>query len=183
MDLNELLPLLPSLAALLGERNVTRAAAKPGVSQPRMSARLALLRELLDDPLLVPAIRGRGMASTPRAETLYNRLAAALNGLEAALAVRNHVRDRKLQLGLLRRERRSCRKAMRWARRRRSKRVLINARTTSISSVTLGDGMALFHGWKIRRVSRRKSALYRRPGEDRIAASSFQARLQRRATW
>jgi DNA-binding transcriptional LysR family regulator len=85
MDLTELLPLLPSLAALLQERNVTRAAAKLGVSQPRMSARLARLRELLDDPLLAPAVRGRGMAPTPRAEALYDRLAAALNGLEAAL--------------------------------------------------------------------------------------------------
>jgi DNA-binding transcriptional LysR family regulator len=86
MDLTELLPLLPSLAALLQERNVTRAAQQLGVSQPRMSARLARLRELLDDPLLTPAARGRGMAPTPRAEALYDRLAAALVGLEAAFA-------------------------------------------------------------------------------------------------
>ena len=45
LDLN----LLKALAALLDERNVTRAAARLGVSQPAMSGILTRLREYFDD--------------------------------------------------------------------------------------------------------------------------------------
>jgi len=51
VDLN----LLVALDALLAERNVTRAARRLGLSQPALSAQLARLRDLLDDPLFLPA--------------------------------------------------------------------------------------------------------------------------------
>lgn len=64
LDLN----LLKALEALLDERNVTRAAAKLGVTQPAMSGMLTRLRETFDDPLFV---RSRhGMIPTPHAEAL-----------------------------------------------------------------------------------------------------------------
>ena len=81
-----LLPLLPALSALLDTANVTRAAARLGISQPRMSARLATLRELLDDPVLVPAGRGRGMVPTPRGLVLRESLAGIVQDLERAVA-------------------------------------------------------------------------------------------------
>lgn len=72
VDLN----LLPVLAALLEHRNVTRAAAAAGLSQPAMSRALGRLRELLDDPLLA---RGeRGLILTPRASALQPVLARVL---------------------------------------------------------------------------------------------------------
>jgi LysR family transcriptional regulator, nod-box dependent transcriptional activator len=49
LDLN----LLVALDALLGERSVTRAAQRVGLSQPGMSNALGRLRRLFDDPLLV----------------------------------------------------------------------------------------------------------------------------------
>lgn len=81
------LPLLVSLNALLEENNVTRAAARLHLSQPALSAQLARLRELLDDPLLVPAESGRGMVPTARALALRAPLQEALRLLE------NVVRD------------------------------------------------------------------------------------------
>ncbi len=72
VDLN----LLPALEALLRRRNVTRAAADVGLSQPAMSRALTRLRRILADPLLV---RGaNGLAPTPRARELAPRLGAAL---------------------------------------------------------------------------------------------------------
>jgi DNA-binding transcriptional LysR family regulator len=62
-DLN----LLVSLDALIEERNVTRAAARLNVSQPARSAQLARLRDMFQDPLLVPSNTGRGMIPTTRA--------------------------------------------------------------------------------------------------------------------
>ena len=82
----ELLSLLPTLDVLLAERNVTRAAARLGFSQSRTSARLARLRELLDDPLLSPALHGRGMVLTPRALALKAELVAPFSALAAALS-------------------------------------------------------------------------------------------------
>lgn len=64
LDLN----LLKALEVLLDERNVTRAAAKLGVTQPAMSGMLTRLRETFDDPLFVRA--RHGMIPTPRAEAL-----------------------------------------------------------------------------------------------------------------
>lgn len=74
--------LLLALKALLEERNVTRAAAQLGISQPALSGRLARLREILADPLFVPAANGRGVVPTPRAEALEQELLHVLEGLK-----------------------------------------------------------------------------------------------------
>jgi hypothetical protein len=62
IDLN----LLIVLDALLGERSVTRAAARLGYTQPTISGMLARLRDLFGDPLFVRT--QRGILPTPRAE-------------------------------------------------------------------------------------------------------------------
>src|SRR5689334_11663617 len=62
------------------ERRVTRAAQRAGVTQSAMSRRLARLRGLLGDPLLVRT--GRGMVLTQRASALAAPLARALADLE-----------------------------------------------------------------------------------------------------
>ena len=64
IDLN----LLVVLDALLDERNVTRAAARLGYTQPTISGMLTRLRDLLGDPLFVRT--QRGLLATPRAEVL-----------------------------------------------------------------------------------------------------------------
>jgi DNA-binding transcriptional LysR family regulator len=77
------LNLLPVLDALLAERNVSRAGARLGLSQPAVSNALAQLRALLGDPLFV---RGpRGMAPTERALALAGPLRSALASLERGL--------------------------------------------------------------------------------------------------
>jgi DNA-binding transcriptional LysR family regulator len=78
LDLN----LLASLNVLIEEANVTRAAARLGVSQPALSAQLARLRGLFGDPLLVPSETGRGMLPTTRALQIKDPLHAALKELE-----------------------------------------------------------------------------------------------------
>jgi DNA-binding transcriptional LysR family regulator len=78
-DLN----LLFVFEALLSERNVSRAAAKIGRSQPAVSNALGRLRGLLRDPLFVRA--GRAMAPTPRALDLAPEVAAALSHARRAL--------------------------------------------------------------------------------------------------
>lgn len=80
----DLLALLPSLEALVTASNVTRAGRAMGISQARMSARLARLRALVGDPLLVPAARGRGMVPTPRALDLAGVSTQVLRTLDAA---------------------------------------------------------------------------------------------------
>lgn len=77
------LPLLVSLDMLLEERNVTRAASRLHVSQPALSAQLARLRRLFNDPLLVPSETGRGMVATPKAEDMASALRGALSQLGA----------------------------------------------------------------------------------------------------
>lgn len=80
LDLN----LLPPLEALLRLRNVTRAAAEIGLSQPAMSRALSRLRDLTGDPLL---IRARGsMALTLKAQRLATQLAPALDGIGRVFA-------------------------------------------------------------------------------------------------
>jgi len=80
IDLN----LLTHLDALLGERHVTRAAAREGLTQSAMSRSLAKLRAHLGDALLV---RGAGgLVLTPRAEALRAPLRRALDDLDALLA-------------------------------------------------------------------------------------------------
>jgi DNA-binding transcriptional LysR family regulator len=80
VDLN----LLPPLAALLEERQVTRAAERAGLSQPAMSRTLARLRQLLDDQLLVRT--GSGYVLTPRAERIQLQLAGLMPQLETLFA-------------------------------------------------------------------------------------------------
>lgn len=79
IDLN----LLVALDAVLRERNVTRAAAEVGLSQPAMSRALGRLRDLFGDPLLVRS--GQGMTPTPRALELIQPLAACLDGIRRTL--------------------------------------------------------------------------------------------------
>ncbi|AJP58695.1 LysR family transcriptional regulator [Pandoraea vervacti] len=80
LDLN----LLVTLDMLLAELNVTRAAERLHISQPAVSVHLAKLRELLDDPLLLPG--PRGMRATARAEALREPLREALESLSRAVA-------------------------------------------------------------------------------------------------
>ena len=47
--------LLLTLDALLKDRNVTHAAARLNITQSALSARLTRLRQLLNDPLFIPA--------------------------------------------------------------------------------------------------------------------------------
>jgi LysR family nod box-dependent transcriptional activator len=83
-DLNLLLP----LDALLEHRHVTRAAEAIGIGQPAMSAALARLRRMFDDPLLVR--NGRVHELTPLAQSLVEPVRAALTGLEQVLVAQPH---------------------------------------------------------------------------------------------
>ena len=78
LDLN----LLVALDALLDEANVSRAAARLGMSQPALSHALARLRDVMGDPLFV---RSRnGMAPTPRAEAMHAGVKDILRRAETA---------------------------------------------------------------------------------------------------
>ncbi len=77
--------LILTLDALLQDRNITHAAARLGVSQPAMSARLARLRALFGEPLFIPSPHGRGVLPTPRAEALRPQVAGVLRGIAAML--------------------------------------------------------------------------------------------------
>ncbi|MFI5622857.1 LysR family transcriptional regulator [Nocardioides sp. NPDC051685] len=81
-DLN----LLVAFDALMAERNVTRAAERMHVGQPAMSASLARLRKLFNDPLLVR--EGRALVPTPVAESLVTPVRQALSIVEGALGTR-----------------------------------------------------------------------------------------------
>jgi len=76
------LPLLVSLKAMLDEKNITRAAARLGVSQPALSAQLARLRDIFKDELLTPASSGKGMVLTTRGNELREPLRLALQNLQ-----------------------------------------------------------------------------------------------------
>lgn len=80
VDLN----LLNALDALLAERNVTRAAARIGITQSAMSHSLARLRLVLGDELLVRS--GASMVPTARGEALASPVARALAEVARALA-------------------------------------------------------------------------------------------------
>ncbi|WP_050469196.1 LysR family transcriptional regulator [Herbaspirillum chlorophenolicum] len=79
LDLN----LLKALDALLDERNVTRAAARLGVTQPAMSGILTRLRENFGDPLFVRA--QRGIVPTQRALELAQPVRQVLSDIGALL--------------------------------------------------------------------------------------------------
>lgn len=79
IDLN----LLATLEVLLAEQNVTKAAAKLHLSQPAVSAQLARLRDVFDDPLLLPT--RRGMIPTAKASELAPQLRDALDHVRNAL--------------------------------------------------------------------------------------------------
>ena len=79
IDLN----LLVAFDALMAEKNVTRAGARIGRTQPAMSAALARLRALLKDELFV---RGpTGLQPTPRALDLAEPLGHALADIQRTL--------------------------------------------------------------------------------------------------
>lgn len=80
LDLN----LAAVFLALWEERSVTRAASRLALSQAAVSAALARLRETCGDELFV-RVRG-GMAPTPRALEMADRLHAGVADLVAALA-------------------------------------------------------------------------------------------------
>lgn len=80
LDLN----LLLTLDVLLAEHNVTRAARRLNLSQPSVSVQLARLREIFNDPLLLPG--PRGMIPTARADALREPLRQALEALQGAIA-------------------------------------------------------------------------------------------------
>ena len=73
--------LLLTLDALLRDRNVTHAAARLGITQPALSARLMRLRRVFGDPLLTPAASGRGMTPTPHAAALQPELTKLIERL------------------------------------------------------------------------------------------------------
>jgi len=82
IDLN----LLVALAALLEERNLTRAGEKTNMSQPAMSGALARLRRHFNDELLVRD--GREYQLTPLAEELLPDVRDALRQVERTLDAR-----------------------------------------------------------------------------------------------
>lgn len=84
LDLN----LLVTLETLLVEQNVTHAAERLHLSQPAVSTQLGRLRELFDDPLLIPV--QRGMTPTAKAMELLDPLRQALDQVRATLAEHRH---------------------------------------------------------------------------------------------
>ncbi|WP_028603871.1 LysR family transcriptional regulator [Ottowia thiooxydans] len=92
LDLN----LLVTLETLLAEQNVTRAAERLHLSQPAVSTQLGRLRELFDDPLLIPI--QRGMTPTAKALELLGPLRQALDQVRATLAEHRHFNPEKADL-------------------------------------------------------------------------------------
>jgi DNA-binding transcriptional LysR family regulator len=84
LDLN----LIPYLVAIEETRNVSRAAERLGVSQPRVSTALGRLREYFNDPLFVRT--SRGMEPTPRALSLVPAAREALGRIERGLLDTQH---------------------------------------------------------------------------------------------
>lgn len=80
VDLN----LLIVFETLIHERSVTRAAEKLFLGQPAISAALARLRSLFDDPLFVRT--GRSMEPTARAQEIFALLSPALDSISTAVS-------------------------------------------------------------------------------------------------
>jgi DNA-binding transcriptional LysR family regulator len=76
---------LRSLCVLIEQSHVSRAADLLGISQPAMSATLAQLREVFQDPLLVRT--AKGMAPTPNATRIAASARAALELMEDCFAL------------------------------------------------------------------------------------------------
>lgn len=89
LDLN----LFPILEAVIREGNVTRAARKLGLSQPKVSRALAQLRAQLGDELMIRT-RG-GMEPTPRARLLLGPLSRALDDVRRAIALESGFEPRE----------------------------------------------------------------------------------------
>src|SRR3954470_1245671 len=89
-DLN----LLVTLDVLLAEGSVARAARRVRLSASAMSRALARLRETTGDPLLVRA--GRGLAPTPRAPGLRERVAQLVQDGQAVLRPARKLRLKQL---------------------------------------------------------------------------------------
>jgi LysR family transcriptional activator of mexEF-oprN operon len=66
------------------EKNLTRAAEKLLLGQPAVSAALARLRDLFDDPLLVR--NGRSLEPTPRALVILKELQPAMDTISGAVS-------------------------------------------------------------------------------------------------
>jgi DNA-binding transcriptional LysR family regulator len=82
MDISRVdLNLLVVFAALCEHQSVTRAGAAIGLSQPAMSAALAKVRDLFDDPLFVRT--GGGMKPTARAEALAEPVRRVLESVRS----------------------------------------------------------------------------------------------------
>ena len=76
--------LLVLFEALMIERNLTRVGEKLFITQSTVSAALARLRELFDDPLLIR--NGRAMEPTPRAMQIFAELGPAMDVISAAIS-------------------------------------------------------------------------------------------------
>jgi DNA-binding transcriptional LysR family regulator len=76
---------LRCLCVLVEQSHVSRAADVMGISQPAMSAALAQLREVFQDPLLVRT--AKGMAPTPNAKRIAASARAALELMEDSFAL------------------------------------------------------------------------------------------------
>ncbi len=87
MDLTSVdLNLLVTLDAVLAERHLTRAGERLGVNQPTMSQRLARLRRMFDDELLMR--NGREYELTPLARQIREPLRNILDNVERTLQQR-----------------------------------------------------------------------------------------------
>jgi len=84
VDLNLLIP----LSALLEHRHVSRAAEAVGIGQSAMSAALARLRRLFDDPLLIR--NGRVHELSPVGQSLVEPVRAVLVGIDQMLVTKPH---------------------------------------------------------------------------------------------
>jgi len=80
LDMN----LLVIFESLMLERNLTRVGEKLFITQSTVSAALARLRDLFDDPLLVRA--GRAMEPTSRALHIFEELRPAMDVISAAVS-------------------------------------------------------------------------------------------------
>lgn len=80
--------LLVALNVLLEAQSVTRAAQSLGISQPAMSAQLARLRHLFNDPLLTPS--GRKLIPTARALEITEPLKTILADLDLLVRESTH---------------------------------------------------------------------------------------------